>query len=105
MTQAFCIPITDPTMQTLLATFTGALLVAVSAIVMLRAGCYGGAASVVVLALTVFAIAWIILAILRWIDCLRRQCPPHHTRGRPRQPLARTTWISCITSDMSGPLA
>ncbi|MEC3862712.1 DUF2254 domain-containing protein [Mesobacterium sp. TK19101] len=77
--RAYRILIADPTTQNVLATFTGAFLFALSAIVMFRAGYYGSAASVVVFALTVFAIAGIIVAILRWIDHLSRLGSMDHT--------------------------
>lgn len=70
--RAYRIVTEDRVTQNVLATFTGAFLFSLSAIVMFRAGYYTEGASVVVFGLTVLTIVAIILAILRWIDHLSK---------------------------------
>ncbi len=62
----------DTTTQTVLATFLGAFIFALLALVLFRAGFYGGHASVVIFAFTVLVIALVVIAILRWIAHLSR---------------------------------
>ncbi|WGW04779.1 DUF2254 domain-containing protein [Tropicibacter oceani] len=68
--RAYRILMQDGTTQTVLATFVGAFLFSLTAIVMFRANFYDAAAAVVIFAMTIFVIAAIILAILRWIGHL-----------------------------------
>lgn len=70
--RAYRILMQDGTTQTVLATFVGAFLFSLTAIVMFRADIYGPASSVVIFAMTIFVIAAIILAILRWIGHLSK---------------------------------
>ncbi|SIO54168.1 Uncharacterized membrane protein [Rhodovulum sp. ES.010] len=62
----------DTTTQTVLATFLGAFIFALVSIILFRAGFHGGAAPVVVFLFTVFVVALVVLAILRWIEHLSR---------------------------------
>ncbi|GGG79971.1 hypothetical protein GCM10011415_31600 [Salipiger pallidus] len=68
--RAYRLHLNDTTTQTVLATFTGAFLFSLTAIVMFRAGFYSESAAVVIFGVTVVVIALIILAIIRWIDHL-----------------------------------
>ncbi|MBN9886000.1 DUF2254 domain-containing protein [Salipiger abyssi] len=68
--RAYRLHLADTTTQTVLATFTGAFLYALTALVMFRTGFYSDAVSVVILGVTVLVIGAIVLAILRWIDHL-----------------------------------
>ena len=77
--RAFRILVADPITQNVLATFTGAFLFALTAIVMFRAGYYDDAAAVVVFGFTVLTIAAIVVAILRWIGHLSRLGSMDHT--------------------------
>ena len=60
----------DTTTQTVLATFLGAFLFALVALILFAVGAYEGRASVVVFAMTVVVVALVVLAMLRWIDHL-----------------------------------
>ncbi|MFW2543219.1 DUF2254 domain-containing protein [Primorskyibacter sp. 2E107] len=77
--RAYRILMQDGTTQTVLATFVGAFLFSLTAIVMFRADIYDDAASVVIFFFTLFVIAAIILAILRWIGHLSRLGSMDHT--------------------------
>ncbi|HBM59140.1 MAG TPA: DUF2254 domain-containing protein [Citreicella sp.] len=70
--RAYRLHLSDSTTQTTLATFTGAFLFSLTALVLFRAEFFSEATSVVIFGLTVLWIAAIILAILRWIDHLSR---------------------------------
>ncbi len=60
----------DTTTQTVLATFLGAFIFALVAIILFRAGFYTGRASVIVFGVTVLVVVLVVLAILRWIEHL-----------------------------------
>lgn len=60
----------DTTTQTVLATFIGAFVYALSAIILIRAGFAAPESSVLYMAVTVVVVALVILAMLRWIDHL-----------------------------------
>lgn len=60
----------DTTTQTVLATFLGAFIFALLALVLFRAGFYGEQASVVVFGFTALVIVLVVVAILRWISHL-----------------------------------
>lgn len=60
----------DPTTQTTLATFIGAFVYALSAIILFKAGFYPEGASVLVLGVTVGVVVLVIIALLRWINHL-----------------------------------
>ncbi|MDF0600270.1 DUF2254 domain-containing protein [Psychromarinibacter sp. C21-152] len=60
----------DTTTQTVLATFLGAFIFALLALVLFRAGFYGERASVVVFGFTALVIVLVVVAILRWISHL-----------------------------------
>ncbi|WP_425097641.1 DUF2254 domain-containing protein [Tropicibacter sp. S64] len=77
--RAYRILMQDGTTQTVLATFVGAFLFSLTAIVMFRAHLYDDAASVVIFFFTVFIIAAIIFAILRWIAHLSQLGSMDHT--------------------------
>lgn len=91
--RAYRLHLSDTTTQTVLATFTGAFLFSLTAIVMFRAGFYSESAAVVVFFFTILAIAAIVLAILRWIDHLSSLGSMDDTLSkveeRAREPLRR----------------
>jgi uncharacterized membrane protein len=60
----------DTTTQTVLATFIGAFVYALSAIILFKAGLYPDGASVIMLGVTVAVVVLVILALLRWIHHL-----------------------------------
>lgn len=60
----------DTTTHTVLATFIGAFVYALSAIILFKSGFYPDGASVLVLGSTVAVVVLVILALLRWIDHL-----------------------------------
>ncbi|MRU15285.1 DUF2254 domain-containing protein [Roseovarius sp. A21] len=68
--RAHRILLADTTTQTVLATFIGAFVYALTSIILLRAGIHGGDSSVTVLLSTVAVVVLVILALLRWIDHL-----------------------------------
>lgn len=83
----------DTTTQTVLATFLGAFIFALVSIILFRAGFHGGAAPVVIFAVTVLVVALVVLAILRWIEHLSRMGSVDETIAqvelRARRSLAR----------------
>ena len=60
----------DTTTQSVLATFIGAFVFALTSIVLFRVGAYNARAAVVVMAVTVIVVALVIVAILRWVEHL-----------------------------------
>lgn len=60
----------DTTTHTVLATFIGAFVYSLSAIILIKAGFYPEGASVLVLGFTVAVVVLVILALLRWIHHL-----------------------------------
>ncbi|SFC67558.1 DUF2254 domain-containing protein [Salipiger profundus] len=70
--RAYRLHLEDTTTQTVLATFTGAFLYALTALVMFRADLYAPDTAIVILGVTVLVIGAIVLAILRWIEHLSR---------------------------------
>ena len=68
--RAHRILLADTTTQTVLATFIGAFVYALSAIILFKAKLHAPGASVVVMGYTVVVLVLVILAILRWIDHL-----------------------------------
>ncbi len=62
----------DTTTQTVLSTFLGAFIFALLALVLFRAGFYGGRTSVVIFGFTMLVILLVVIAILRWISHLSR---------------------------------
>jgi uncharacterized membrane protein len=68
--RAHRILLADTTTQSVLATFIGAFVYALTSIILLRAGVQSGDSSVTVLIFTVAVVVLVILALLRWIDHL-----------------------------------
>ncbi|WP_306151824.1 DUF2254 domain-containing protein [Roseovarius sp. MMSF_3281] len=68
--RAHRILLADTTTQTVLATFIGAFVYALTSIILLKAGLHAGGSSVTVLLVTVAVVVLVILALLRWIDHL-----------------------------------
>ncbi len=68
--RAHRILLADPITQTVLATFIGAFVYALSAIILFRANLYAEGSAVMVMAVTVLVVVLVILAMLRWIDHL-----------------------------------
>ncbi|ODM50462.1 hypothetical protein A9320_01600 [Ruegeria sp. PBVC088] len=62
----------DTSTQTMLATFIGAFVFALSSIILYRAGYYSDSASVIVFAVTVFVVEAIVVSLVRWIGQLSR---------------------------------
>ena len=60
----------DMTTQSVLAVFIGAFVFSLSSIVLYQSGFYTEGAAVIVMAVTIFVVVTIILAMLRWIDHL-----------------------------------
>lgn len=60
----------DTVTQSVLATFVGGFVYSLSAVILFHARVYSEEAAVVVFAITIFVVALIVLAILRWIDHL-----------------------------------
>lgn len=60
----------DTSTQTMLATFIGAFVFALSSIILYRAGYYSDSASVIVFVLTVLVVAAIVVSLVRWIGQL-----------------------------------
>ncbi|MFP4273838.1 MAG: DUF2254 domain-containing protein [Paracoccaceae bacterium] len=77
--RAYRILLEDTTTQTVLATFVGAFIFTLTAIILFRAGLYESADAVVVFGLTVIVVALIILAILRWVEHLSKLGSMDHT--------------------------
>ncbi|MWD27238.1 DUF2254 domain-containing protein [Aquicoccus sp. SCR17] len=81
----------DTTTQNALATFTGAFIFSLTAIILFRAQVYDRAASVTVFGFTILVVVLIVLAILRWIDHLTHLGSMDHTLDtldrRARAPL------------------
>lgn len=68
--RAHRILLADTTTQSVLATFIGAFVYALTSIILLRAGLGGGDSAMTVLLFTVAVVVLVILALLRWIDHL-----------------------------------
>ena len=68
--RAYRLLLEDTTTQTVLATFTGAFIYALAALLLLNAGFYDGKAALVIFGFTVLVTVLIVVAILRWIDHL-----------------------------------
>lgn len=64
--------LSDTTTQTVLATFLGAFIYALTSIVLINAGLYTPRSVVVNFVFTVFVIVLVVIAILRWIEHLSR---------------------------------
>lgn len=98
--RAYRVVMQDTTTHTVLATFTGAFLFALTAIVMFRSGYYGAPASVIVFGLTLLTIAAIIVAILRWIEHLTHLGSLDHTlhllEQAARAPLRDMAQMPCL---------
>ncbi len=62
----------DTSTQTMLATFIGAFVFALSSIILYRAGYYSESASVIVFAVTAFVVAAIVVSLVRWIGQLSK---------------------------------
>lgn len=62
----------DTRTQTVLATFVGAFVFALTAIILFRSDYYSDSASVIVFFMTVFVVAVVVVYIVRWIDHLSR---------------------------------
>lgn len=62
----------DTTTQNVLATFIGAFVYALSAIILFRIGLYPPDAAFVVMAVTILVVVLVVVAILRWIEHLSR---------------------------------
>ncbi|MGH1458887.1 MAG: DUF2254 domain-containing protein [Paracoccaceae bacterium] len=60
----------DTTTQTVLATFIGAFVYSLSAIILFQSHAYADGATVIVLGVTIFVVVLVILAMLRWIEHL-----------------------------------
>lgn len=60
----------DTVTQSVLATFVGGFVYSLSAVILFHARIYSEEAAVVIFAITIFVVALIVLAILRWIDHL-----------------------------------
>src|SRR6056297_3291479 len=68
--RAHRILLADTTTHSVLATFIGAFVYALSAIILIKAGLKDADSSVTVMAVTVVVVVLVILAMLRWIDHL-----------------------------------
>lgn len=62
----------DSETQTVLATFLGAFVFALTSLILFRAGYYSDSAAVIVFGATVFVVAAIVLSLVRWIGQLSR---------------------------------
>lgn len=62
--------LSDTTTHTVLATFIGAFVYALSAIILFKSGFYPDGASVLVLGVTVAVVVLVVIALLRWINRL-----------------------------------
>lgn len=62
----------DAETQTVLATFLGAFVFALSALILFRAGYYSDSAAVIVFGATVFVVLAIVVSLVRWIGQLSR---------------------------------
>ncbi|OIQ32853.1 MAG: hypothetical protein BM562_03690 [Alphaproteobacteria bacterium MedPE-SWcel] len=69
----------DTVTQSVLATFTGGFVYALSAIILFRAQIYTPQAAIIVFGITVLVVALIVVAILRWIDHLSDLGSMDHT--------------------------
>ncbi|MFW8636526.1 DUF2254 domain-containing protein [Cribrihabitans pelagius] len=69
----------DTVTHSVLATFTGGFVYALSAIILFRAGVYTPEATIVVFGITVLVVVLIVAAILRWIDHLSSLGSMDHT--------------------------
>ena len=104
----------DTTTQTVLATFVGAFIYSLVAIILFRAQIYDEASSVIVFATTVLVVVLIIFAILRWIDHLSNLGSMDHTlylvekragvvlRARQRAPAFGARVLTDSAPDMAG---
>ncbi len=77
--RAYRLLLEDTVTQNALATFVGAFLFSLVAIILYRAGIYSKSASVAVFGFMVLVVALIVIAILRWIDHLSRLGSMDHT--------------------------
>lgn len=68
--RAHRILLADPITQTVLATFIGAFVYSLSAIILFRSGLHADGSAVTVMGVTVLVVVLVILAMLRWIDHL-----------------------------------
>ncbi len=105
--RAYRILLADTTTQNVLATFVGAFIFSLSAILMFRADLYDPAASVTVFGFTVGIVAMIILAILRWIEHLSLLGSMDHTMNvvgaTARQSLEARRTRPCMGGVPEGP--
>lgn len=69
----------DTVTQSVLATFTGAFIYSLSAIILFRAQIYPAGAAFIVFVMTVFVVALIVISMLRWIDHLSDLGSMDHT--------------------------
>ena len=60
----------DTVTQNMLATFIGAFIYSIVAIVLLKAGVYGTAGRLVLFGVTIFVIGLVVMMLVRWIDFL-----------------------------------
>lgn len=90
----------DTVTQSVLATFTGGFVYALSAIILFRAGIYAPESAIVVFAITVLVVVLIVAAILRWIDHLSSLGSMDHTlrliETRSRQSLSERRSRPCL---------
>jgi uncharacterized membrane protein len=69
----------DTVTQSVLATFVGGFVYSLCAIILFRAKVYAPESAIVVFAMTIFVVALIVIAILRWIDHLSGLGSMDHT--------------------------
>lgn len=60
----------DRLTQTVLSTFIGSFLFSIVGLIVMQTGAYGERGRFVLFVITIFVIAWIVVALLRWIDHL-----------------------------------
>ncbi len=90
----------DTVTHSVLATFTGGFVYALSAIILFRAQVYTPEAAIIVFGITVLVVVLIVLAILRWIDHLSDLGSMDHTlrliEARSRLSLENSKKTACL---------
>lgn len=90
----------DTVTQSVLATFVGGFVFALSAVILFHAGLYSPQAAVAVSGITIAVVALIVLAILRWIDHLSDLGSMDHTlrliEARTRATLKERAKLPCL---------
>lgn len=93
----------DGTTQTVLATFIGAFVYSLSAIIVLKSGFHASGSAVTLMVVTIVVVVLVILAMLRWIDHLSdlgsMDATLRATEAKARPVLARLRKMPCLGAE------